>query len=78
MQINSIGTSFQNSYQNKPNFTSIHIKGGAPSLDRVMQTFEDLDTVDLLKSLQIIKKEAKNPVKAYIEVLLALGRYCWR
>lgn len=66
MQVGQAGINY---YQNNPNFTGFRVRGGEASLDRVMETFQDLSTPDLLKSLQIIKKEANNPVKIDIEDL---------
>lgn len=64
MQISSV-----NNYQSNPNFTGFKVRGGDKVMDRVMETFQELSTPDLLKATQIVRKEANNPVKIDIEDL---------
>lgn len=58
-----------NHYQNNPNFTGFRVRGGAASLDRIMETFEADSTPKILKSLQVIRREARNPRPIDIEDL---------
>ena len=64
-----------NNYPQNTAFTGFKVS--PKSIDRVMKTFEECSTTDLLKHLQLIRKEAKNPVKIDLEDLgFYFGRPC--
>lgn len=56
-----------NNYHSNTNFTGFKVQ--PKSIDRVMETFENCTTTDLLKHLQLLRREAKNPVKIDLEDL---------
>jgi len=60
MQISSV-----NNYPQNTNFTGFRVE--PKSVDKVMERFEDLSTKKLLKSLQIVRKEASNPTHIHVE-----------